>query len=116
MPVEFHAVTGGIRIRFTEPLDKNIAENSDNWAAEAWNYHYGAQYGSKEFSTLTPNAEGHDALEVGQGHLSDDGRGVFLEIPALKPVMQFRVRYSLRTADGAPQKGEIFATIHSLGK
>ncbi|HLY73074.1 MAG TPA: DUF6797 domain-containing protein [Planctomycetota bacterium] len=115
MPVEFHAVAGGIKLRFTESLDKEIAENSDNWAAEAWNYHYGAQYGSKEFSTIRPNIEGRDALEVGRGHLSEDGHGVFLDIPSLKPVMQLRVRYSLRAADGTPQKGEFFATIHALG-
>ncbi|HVR84093.1 MAG TPA: DUF6797 domain-containing protein, partial [Planctomycetota bacterium] len=116
LPVEFHAVAGGIKLRFTEPQDAKIAENSDNWAAEAWNYHYGAQYGSKDFSTLNPSAEGHDSLDVGPGHLSDDGKGVFLEIPSLKPVMQLRIRYSLRAADGAPEKGELFATIHALGK
>jgi len=31
-------------------------------------------------------------------------------------VMQLRVRYSLRSAAGAPVKGEIDGTIHRLGK
>jgi hypothetical protein len=41
---------------------------------------------------------------------------VTLDIPGLRPVMQFRLRYSLRAADGRPVKGEIDSTIHRLGK
>ncbi|HLY11582.1 MAG TPA: DUF6797 domain-containing protein [Planctomycetota bacterium] len=116
LPIECHAVAGGVRLRFTEPLDKAIAENSDNWAAEVWNYHYSAKYGSKDYSVLHPNAEGRDSIDVGPGHLSEDGRSLFLELPTLQPVMQLRLRYSLRAADGAVQKGELVATIHALGK
>jgi type 1 glutamine amidotransferase/glucose/arabinose dehydrogenase len=116
LPVEMHAVAGGLRIRFVEPLDKEIAESGDSWAAEQWNYLYGAQYGSKEFSAVQPNVEGHDAADVKSARLSDDGRSVFLEVPSLRPVMQLRLRYSLRAADGAPVKGEIDGTIHRLGK
>jgi hypothetical protein len=116
LPVEMHAVTGGLRIRFVEPLDKEIAESGDSWAAEQWNYLYGAQYGSKEFSELQANVEGHDQVDIKSARLSDGGRSVFLEIPTLRPVMQLRLRYSLRGSDGSPVKGEIDGTIHRLGK
>lgn len=116
LPVEFHAVAGGLRLRFTAPLDKEVAESSDNWAAEEWNYHYGAQYGSKEYSVLRPTVEAHDPVEVESVHLSDDGRGLVLKIPSMKPVMQLRVRYSLRAVDGTSIKGEIDSTIHGLGR
>lgn len=105
-----------IRLRFAEPLDKEVAQDVDSWAAEQWNYLYGAQYGSKEFSAIHANVEGHDPVDIKSARLSDDGRSVFLEIPALKPVMQLRLRYSLRSADGAPMKGEYDGTIHRLGK
>jgi type 1 glutamine amidotransferase/glucose/arabinose dehydrogenase len=116
LPLEFHAVAGGLRLRYSEPLDKEVAEDVDSWAAEQWNYHYGAQYGSKEFSVHHAGVEGHDAVEIKSARLSDDGRSVFLLIPALRPVMQLRLRYSLRAEDGSPVKGEIDASIHTLGK
>ncbi len=116
LPIEMHAVAGGLRVRFSEPLDKEIAEDLDSWAAEQWNYVYSKDYGSKEWSALQPNIEGHDAVEVKSARLSEDGRMVTLAMPSLGPVMQLRVRYSLRGADGAPVKGEIDGTIHRLGR
>ena len=65
---------------------------------------------------LNAGVEGHDPVEVKSATLSDDGRTISLGMPALRPVMQLRLRYSLRTADGAPVKGEIDSTIHRLGK
>jgi type 1 glutamine amidotransferase/glucose/arabinose dehydrogenase len=116
LPVEMHAVAGGLKLRFAEPLDKEIAESGDSWALEQWNYLYGAQYGSKDLSALQPGVEGHDPVNVKSVRLSGDGCTAFLEIPKLGPVMQLRVRYSLRSAAGAPVKGEIDGTIHRLGK
>jgi len=116
LPVEVHAVAGGLRLRFTEPLDREIAGDPDSWSAEMWNYKYAADYGSKEYSVANAGVEGHDAVEIKSAKLSDDGRSVFLALPALRPAMQVRVRYSLRSADGAPVKGEYDGTIHRLGK
>jgi len=116
LPVEMHAVAGGLRLRFAEPLDKEVAQDPDSWSAEQWNYKYAADYGSKEYSVLHEGSEGHDPVEVKAATLSDDGRSVSLEMPALRPVMQLRLRYSLRAADGAVVKGEIDSTIHRLGK
>lgn len=116
LPLEMHAGAGGLSLRFAEPLDKELAEDGDSWAAEQWNYKYAAEYGSKEYSANADGVEGHDAVAVKSAKLSDDGRTVLLAMPALKPVMQLRLRYSLRSADGAPVKGEIDSTIHRLGQ
>jgi glucose/arabinose dehydrogenase len=116
LPVEMHAVAGGLRLRFAEPLDREVAEDGDSWAAEQWNYKYAAEYGSKEYSANVDGVEGHDAVAVKSAKLSDDGCTVFVAMPALKPVMQLRVRYSLRSAAGAAVKGEIDSTIHRVGK
>ncbi len=116
LPVEMHATAGALRLRFTEPLDKEIATDPDSWSAEMWNYKYAADYGSKEYSVANAGVEGHDALEIKGAKLGDDGRDVTLEIPGLRPAMQVRVKYSLRGADQSPVKGELDATIHKLGK
>jgi type 1 glutamine amidotransferase/glucose/arabinose dehydrogenase len=116
LPVELHAVAGGLHVRFSEALDKDVAQDVDSWAAEQWNYEYGAQYGSKEFSPSHAGVEGHDPVLIQSARLADDGRSVFLAIPALKPVMQLRLRYSVRAGDGVPVKGEIDATLHALGR
>jgi hypothetical protein len=115
-PVGMHAAAGALRLTFTEPLDKEIATDPDSWAAEMWNYKYAAEYGSKEYSVAHDGVEGHDPLEIKSAKLSDDGRGVTLEMPGLRPAMQVRVKYSLRSADGAPVKGELDATLHRLAK
>jgi len=116
LPLEMHAVAGGLRLRFAEPLDREIAQDPDSWTAEQWNYKYAAEYGSKEYSVINEGVEGHDPVEVKSATLSVDGCTVLVGMPALRPAMQVRVRYSLRSADGAPMKGEIDSTIHRLGK
>jgi len=116
LPIEMHAVAGGLRLRFAEPLDKEIAEDVDSWSGEQWNYKYAAEYGSKEYSVVNEGVEGHDPVEVKSAKLSEDACTVFVGMPMLRPAMQVRVRYSLRSADGAPVKGEVDSTIHKLGK
>lgn len=116
LPVDLRAVAGGLRIRFAEPLDREIAEDPDSWSAEMWNYKYAADYGSKEYSVVNAGVEGHDPLDVKAVKLSEDGLTAALDIPSLRPAMQVRVRYNLRAADGAAVKGELDGTIHKLGK
>jgi hypothetical protein len=116
LPLSMNAVQGGLRLRFSDPLDREIAESGDSWTAEQWNYRYSEQYGSKEWSVLQPDQEGHDAVEISSAKLGSDGKELFLSIPGLRPVMQFRLRWSLRLEGGGPFKGELAATIHRLGK
>src|SRR6185295_8280545 len=111
LPAELHAKAGALTLRFTEPLDKEVATDPDSCSAEMWNYQYAASYGSKEYSVANAGVEGHDPLEVKSAKLSDDGRDVTLEMPGLRPAMQVRVKYSLRGADKSPVKGELDCTI-----
>jgi hypothetical protein len=48
--------------------------------------------------------------------VAKDGRSVFLEVKGLKPVMQMRIGYELRAADGKPMVGAILNTIHALAE
>jgi hypothetical protein len=113
-PTAFRARANGLVIDFPEPLDPEVAQDLDRWAAEQWNYRYSEKYGSADLSVSSPDQEGHDVVEIRSAKLSPDGRSVTLEIPGLKPVHQLRIRYNLRLAAGGPAKGELAATIHRI--
>jgi type 1 glutamine amidotransferase/glucose/arabinose dehydrogenase len=114
LPVALHAKASGLEITFSVPLDREMAESLDSYAIEQWNYHYSEKYGSEEYSVTQPDRVGHDPVEVRSARLLGDSRTVHLEIPALKPVMQMRIRYSLRDAEGQGIRGEIDSSLHRL--
>jgi hypothetical protein len=114
VPVAWHAQHNGLRLMFTQPLEKETAEDVGSYGVEQWNYRYAAQYGSKDWSVANPQKEGHDTLDVRSAKLLADGRTVFLEIPGLKPVMQLQLQYNLNAKDGASLRGKLYATINRL--
>jgi hypothetical protein len=114
VPVEFHAHTNGVRVQFVTALDRAAAEDAGSYAAAHWNYRYAKQYGSKDYLPSEPEKEGHETLEVRSAKLLPDGMGVFLEIPKLQPVMQFELRYSLKSAAGKTMKSELHGSINRL--
>ena len=81
-----------------------------------WNYRYAAQYGSKDYSVLNPDQEGHDPVEIRSAKLLPDGKTVFLEIPTLGPVMQWDLQYSLDTTDGKALRSRLHGTINKLAE
>ena len=115
VPVEFNVHTNGVRVRFVTELDRAAAEDVGSYAAAHWNYRYAKQYGSKDYLPSDPEKEGHETLEVRAAKLLPDGKGVFLEIPALRTVMQFELRYSLKSAEGKSMKSELHGSINRLG-
>jgi hypothetical protein len=116
LPVAWHAYGNGLSLTFSQPLDKQIAEDAGSYGMEQWNYRYAAQYGSKDWSVADPNKEGHDPVEIRSAKLLTDGHTTFLEIPNLKPVMQLQVQYNLAAKDGTAIRGKLFATINRLGQ
>jgi hypothetical protein len=113
-PLEAHVHSNGLRLTFAAPLDRDTAEDPGSYAASHWNYRYAAQYGSKDYSPSAPDKEGHDPLEVRAAKLLPDGRTVFLEMPGLRPVMQWELKYNLKTATGKSMRSELHGTIHRL--
>ena len=114
MPVAWHVQNNGLTLTFTEPLDKQTAEDAGSYGIEQWNYRYAAQYGSKDWSVANPDKEGHDQVQVHSARLLADGRTVFLEIHDLKPVMQLQVQYNLNAKEGASLRGMVYATINRV--
>ena len=115
MPRSLNIHENGIRVGFTQQLDKELAEDLDSWQIEQWNYQWTSKYGSKEYKVSEPSATGHDKAEVRSARLLPGGLEVFLEIPNLAPVMQMKIEFDLETANGDEMIGALHNTIHALG-
>ncbi len=115
LPIAFSLRSNGVRLKFTQPLDKETAEDVDSYGAEQWNYHWSSTYGSPDFSVAHPGEEGRDAVPVKSARLLKDGRTVFLEMPELTRAMQLAVRYNLAAIDGKSFRGNLYTTVNRLG-
>lgn len=102
----------GILLGFDVPLDPRQAADPANYAAERWNYRRSAEYGSPHFRL--DGTKGQETLTPNSATLSRDGRAVFISLPDLRPVMQMRLGWSLRTADGATFSDNAYFTPHEL--
>jgi hypothetical protein len=114
VPAAFAIRPQGIELTFPETLDREIAEDPESYSAEQWNYRWTANYGSPDYSVKEPDREGRDPVRIAAARLQEDGRTVFLEIPELRPVMQFKLQYNLEGTDGAVIRNDFYATIHQL--
>ncbi len=114
MPHSLSATKTGLQITFTRALDTATAADAANWAVERWNYIYSGGYGSKEYVDTATKKEGREKLDVKSVTVAPDKKTVFLEIPDMKPVMQMKVKFNLKAADGATISQEIYNTIHKL--
>jgi glucose/arabinose dehydrogenase len=115
LPVGLNVVPGAVKITFSDPLDRKAAEDVDNYNVQQWNYRWLENYGSPHFKVSDPKKQGHDDVEVESATLSKDGRTVTLKIDGLRPVMQMRIAYTLRAADGAKVQSAIHNTINVVG-
>jgi glucose/arabinose dehydrogenase len=113
MPAALHVHKNGLRISFTCELDP-ASVDADAFGVIQWNYKWSSTYGSRHWSVANPEKQGYDTMEVKSVKLLPDGKTVFLEIPAIQPVMQMQVTYTLTARDGAPVKGDVYNTIHEL--
>jgi hypothetical protein len=114
LPIEYHAHSNGLRMTFTSHLDHIAAGDAGSYAVSQWNYRYAAKYGSKDYSVTNPSQEGRDTVEIKSAQLLSDGRTIFIEIPGLKPVMQWELKYSLNTTEGKTVRGQLHGTINKL--
>ncbi|HEY0548862.1 MAG TPA: DUF6797 domain-containing protein [Verrucomicrobiae bacterium] len=114
MPTELHVRRNGIEIGFSDALDRAAAEDLQNYSLEQWNYRWTEKYGSDDFSVANPEKKGRDAVEVRAAKLSPDKKRVLLEINGLKPVMQMKIKFALKSADESPVEWEIYNTINRV--
>jgi hypothetical protein len=114
LPTQLHVRKTGLEITFSAPLEAVTANDLENYSLEQWNYKWTQNYGSPEFSVAEPDKKGRDKVTVQSARLGSDQKTVFLEIPDLQPVMQMRIQYRLKAADGTPIVSEIHNTINRV--
>ncbi len=105
----------GVLLHFNEPLDPKFATDVANYSVERWNYKRTFNYGSPHLKR--DGAPGQEWMPVSSAYLSKDGKDVFLGIPdMLTTVMQMRVGYGLKGADGLPARNNVYFTPYVLSK
>ncbi len=123
MPTAIKVQKNGLAVTFTNPLDAATAVDDQNWAIDQWNYQWTGAYGSKMYSIKDPTKVvgdkkqgefGGDTIPIQSIKLSDDKKTVFIQIGDLKPVMQSRIRFNIKAADGTVLKQELFHTINRV--
>ncbi|MDF1742791.1 MAG: ThuA domain-containing protein [Gimesia sp.] len=115
-PIAVKTMQNGISLKFTNPLDRDTAENPDYFAIEQWNYLWSKNYGSPEFRVSAPHTEGRDEVEILSTTLMQDQRTVFLELNNVKPVMQMGITYHLNDLSGTKIKQTYYHTINSVSE
>jgi hypothetical protein len=112
LPRDFQVESNGLTLNFSQPIEATTSEDVGSYAVNQWNYKYAKEYGSDDWSVADPEKKSRDVVEVKSAKLSSDGRAVFLEIPALRPVMQMEIKYNIDAVDGKKLRGVMYTTIH----
>lgn len=112
LPVGFRAGEQGVILSFSEKISKKDAENTKNFHLKRWNYERTPHYGSGHF--LLNGQPGEERLPVLESHLSEDGKSVFLVIPAMAEVMQMQLRYSMKAEDGGAMEDIFSFSVHDV--
>jgi glucose/arabinose dehydrogenase len=117
LPIGYVVKKNGISLTFQVPLDRALAADKANWSATQWNYLWTGNYGSPEMKPSTQDKQaGHDPVDITAITLSADGKTVFLEIPAIKPVMQMKLSAHMAAADGTEISQDFYNTVNVVGE
>ena len=109
MPIALEAIETGMRITFSDPLDKIFVEDAARHKVQTWSLKRTANYGSRHYDERE--------LNVKSASLSHDGRTLFLEIPEIHPTWGMEMRCEIKGPDSAePVTRVIHNSIHHLGK
>lgn len=98
-PREVVPMDKGVLLKFDVELDAKEAVQLGNFSIERWGYKRTASYGSPHYRE--DGSKGQEVLAPSSVYVSKDGRSVFIGVPDLKPVMQMRVGWALKTKAGA---------------
>jgi glucose/arabinose dehydrogenase/mono/diheme cytochrome c family protein len=112
VPREVVPMDKGVLLRFDVPLDPRKAVDPDSYSVTSWHYQRTYKYGSPQIKA--DGTPGIDRLSPSHAYLSKDGRGVFVSVPEMKPVMQMRLAWSIATADGTRFQESAYFTPYDL--
>ena len=114
MPTALNATRAGMHIGFTAELDPESAGDADNYSVETWDYRWTDQSGSPHYNRA--GEIGHNTLAIKSARLDPDHRGVLLDLPDIRPTMQMKIAFKLRSATGRPINFDIHNTVHKLSQ
>jgi hypothetical protein len=114
MPIGLKVRRDSLAVTFATELDAATANDAENFALERWNYLWSEKYGSPDFKVSEPAKQGHDKMDIDSTRLQPDGRTILITVRDLKPVMQMRLQFRLRTRTGEPINSEIYHTINAV--
>lgn len=107
LPVGLHATKSGLKLAFTEPLDRTSLDVK-NLHVKTWSLKRTANYGSNHYD--------EKVMEVRGITLSPNSKVISIDIAELRPTWCMEIKYSFRSASGAPVQGTIHNTIHEVAK
>jgi len=108
LPVGLNATRQGMKITFSGELDREAAENPENYAVKIWGLKRTAGYGSPHVNERK--------LQVTGATVSADAKTVLLKIPDIQTTWCMEIRYRLKGANGEPVNSMIHNSIHRLGE
>lgn len=108
------AMDKGVLLRFNEALDAKLATEVASYSVERWNYQRTAKYGSPHLKL--DGSSGQEWLMPSSAYVSADGKSVFVGIPDMKPAMQMRVGWGLKSAEGLAAQNNAYFTPYELEK
>ncbi len=114
LPREIVPMDKGVLLRFHEKIDPAVARDPANYSLASWHYQRTYKYGSAQYNDA--NKPGIDWITPSSAYLSQDGRSVFVGVPGMKPVMQLRIGWSLKTAKGHEFENNAYTTPYALSK
>ena len=114
LPAEIAPMDKGVLLRFGTALDEKTASDPANFSLSAWSYKRSHTYGSAQYKA--DGSTGTDALTASSAYLSTDGKAVFLGVPEMKPVMQLRIGWAIRSASGLAMEGNAYTTPYVLSE
>ncbi|MDX1639280.1 MAG: cytochrome c, partial [Balneolaceae bacterium] len=82
------------------------------YQVKRWSYKRTENYGSGHYKLN--DTPGEELLPVFSAHVSEDGKGLFLAVPDMKPSMQIEISYKINAADGYVMNNRFWATAHDL--
>jgi len=113
-PISYSTHPGKIEITFDTTLDKKLAEDSESYSIEQWNYLWSSQYGSKDWSIINPKKNERDPVTIQSAKLKSDNKTVVLTVPNLSRAMQFELKYDIDDSQGKLVRGSLAGTINKL--
>jgi cytochrome c5 len=106
LPIAMRALTTGMQLEFSDPLDKTAATNPDNYTISTWDLQRSKRYGSDRYNVKE--------LKIESISLTEDGRGIHLHLPEIEPTWVMEIKYELKGKEGTTFEGAVQNTIYEL--